>query len=168
MKCNLKWNKIHLRLQQQQGQQQQQLITISLWHTDKWLNCLQVFNKEGAYVRQIGSKGTSPGHFRSPEGIAVDIKGYIYVCDTCNDRVQVLLLPSSLFFLLFFMCADVMSWIKSNKITFPFDVSIRFWTVRVPTCVNLAWPRSRWLCPVAKFIRSANSTNRQAWRYFIS
>ena len=57
---------------------------------DKWLNCVQVFSKEGAYIRQIGSKGTSPGHFRSPEGIAVDIKGYIYVCDTCNDRVQVL------------------------------------------------------------------------------
>lgn len=56
---------------------------------DKWLNCIQVFNKEGVYVRQIGVKGTSPGHFRSPEGIAVDFKGNIYVCDTCNDRVQV-------------------------------------------------------------------------------
>ena len=56
---------------------------------DKWLNCIQVFNKEGVYERQIGVKGTSPGHFRSPEGIAVDSKGYIYVCDTCNDRVQV-------------------------------------------------------------------------------
>lgn len=57
--------------------------------TDKWLNCIQVFNKEGGYERQIGVKGTSPGHFRSPEGIAVDPKGLIYVCDTCNDRVQV-------------------------------------------------------------------------------
>ena len=57
--------------------------------SDKWLNCIQVFNKDGNYVRQIGMKGTSPGHFRSPEGIAVDAKGYIYVCDTCNDRVQV-------------------------------------------------------------------------------
>nr|CAH0107848.1 unnamed protein product [Daphnia galeata] len=65
-------------------------VAEEIYVTDKWLNCIQVFNKEGVYERQIGVKGTSPGHFRSPEGIAVDIKGNIYVCDTCNDRVQVL------------------------------------------------------------------------------
>lgn len=65
------------------------LIYFLIYPIDKWLNCIQVFNKEGVYERQIGVKGTSPGHFRSPEGIAVDIKGNIYVCDTCNDRVQV-------------------------------------------------------------------------------
>ncbi|XP_046464567.1 RING finger protein nhl-1-like isoform X2 [Daphnia pulex] len=65
-------------------------VAEEIYVTDKWLNCIQVFNKEGVYVRQIGVKGTSPGHFRSPEGIAVDFKGNIYVCDTCNDRVQVL------------------------------------------------------------------------------
>ena len=56
---------------------------------DKWLNCIQVFSPDGNYLRQMGAKGTSPGHFRSPEGIAVDARGFIYVADTCNDRVQV-------------------------------------------------------------------------------
>lgn len=62
-----------------------------MWQVDKWLHCIQVFGKEGNYLRQIGAKGTSAGHFRSPEGIAVDAEGLIYVCDTCNDRVQVML-----------------------------------------------------------------------------
>ncbi|XP_032781467.1 RING finger protein nhl-1-like [Daphnia magna] len=65
-------------------------VAEEIYVTDKWLNCIQVFNKEGAYERQIGAEGSSAGHFRSPEGIAVDRNGNIYVCDTCNDRVQVL------------------------------------------------------------------------------
>src|SRR5690606_9155647 len=37
----------------------------------------------------IGAQGTSPGKFQSPEGIALDTSGNIYVTDTGNDRIQV-------------------------------------------------------------------------------
>ncbi|XP_076360885.1 uncharacterized protein LOC143252517 [Tachypleus tridentatus] len=57
--------------------------------TDKWKHCIHVFNKDGRFQKQIGMKGRSPGHFRSPESISVDHNGKIYVCDTCNDRIQV-------------------------------------------------------------------------------
>lgn len=57
---------------------------------DKWLNCVQVFDQDGHHVRQIGTKGTGPGHFRSPQGIACDpTTGLLYVADSCNDRIQV-------------------------------------------------------------------------------
>ncbi|XP_013774464.1 E3 ubiquitin-protein ligase TRIM71-like [Limulus polyphemus] len=57
--------------------------------TDKWKHCIHVFRKDGKFQKQIGIKGRSSGHFRSPESIAVDQYGTIYVCDTCNDRIQV-------------------------------------------------------------------------------
>lgn len=58
--------------------------------TDKWKHCIHVFDKDGNFQRQIGMKGRSAGHFRSPESICVDSNGRIYVCDTCNHRIQVL------------------------------------------------------------------------------
>ncbi|XP_076330070.1 uncharacterized protein LOC143235751 [Tachypleus tridentatus] len=57
--------------------------------TDKWKHCIHVFRKDGKFQKQIGMKGRSSGHFRSPESITVDKYGRIYVCDTCNDRIQV-------------------------------------------------------------------------------
>lgn len=57
--------------------------------TDKWKHCIHVFDKNGVFQRQIGMKGRSAGHFRSPESICVDKAGRIYVCDTCNHRIQV-------------------------------------------------------------------------------
>ncbi|PSN42641.1 hypothetical protein C0J52_08692 [Blattella germanica] len=65
--------------------------------TDKWNHCVHVFSAEGAYLRQLGKKGHADGFFQSPEGIASGPgangnpeEDYIYVCDTGNDRVQVL------------------------------------------------------------------------------
>lgn len=58
--------------------------------TDKWKHCIHVFGKDGKFQKQLGNKGRSPGHFRSPESISVDRNGRIYVCDTCNNRIQVL------------------------------------------------------------------------------
>ncbi|KAK8781286.1 hypothetical protein V5799_017377 [Amblyomma americanum] len=58
--------------------------------TDKWKHCIHVFDRDGNFRRQIGMKGRSAGHFRSPESICVDNAGRIYVCDTCNHRIQVL------------------------------------------------------------------------------
>lgn len=65
--------------------------------TDKWKNCVHVFSAEGTYLRHLGKKGHAEGHFHSPEGITSgpgpdgnDDKTFLYVCDTGNDRVQVI------------------------------------------------------------------------------
>ena len=56
---------------------------------------MHVFSAEGTYLRQLGKKGHTEGHFVSPEGIASgprpdgnDDQTFLYVCDTGNDRVQ--------------------------------------------------------------------------------
>lgn len=59
--------------------------------SDKWSHCIFVFNKSGEYLRTLGNKGDGFGSFRAPEGIAVS-GNKIFVCDTANDRIQVILL----------------------------------------------------------------------------
>lgn len=41
------------------------------------------------FLDQFGRDGSEPGAFRRPQGIAVDSKGFIYVADTENHRIQV-------------------------------------------------------------------------------
>ena len=38
----------------------------------------------------VGSKGSDPGQFRNPRGVAVDAEGNLVVADSSNRRVQVL------------------------------------------------------------------------------
>ncbi|MEN6643764.1 MAG: hypothetical protein ABFE08_15095 [Armatimonadia bacterium] len=42
----------------------------------------------GHYVMSFGSQGTGNGQFDRPCAIAVDDSGYVYVADTCNNRIQ--------------------------------------------------------------------------------
>lgn len=65
--------------------------------TDKWNHCVHVFSAEGKYLRQLGKKGHAEGHFQSPEGITSGPGPHgkveetlLYVCDTGNDRVQII------------------------------------------------------------------------------
>ncbi|XP_047115596.1 RING finger protein nhl-1-like [Schistocerca piceifrons] len=62
--------------------------------TDKYAHCVHELDAEGRVVASLGKKGGAPGQFRSPEGLAVaaDEAGgtLLYVCDTGNDRLQVL------------------------------------------------------------------------------
>lgn len=65
--------------------------------TDKRKHCVHVFSADGTYLRQLGKKGRSEGHFESPEGITSgpgpdgnDDQTFLYVCDTGNDRVQII------------------------------------------------------------------------------
>lgn len=41
-----------------------------------------------ALPRAFGGPGSGPGQFRVPSGIAVDVRGRVWVADTGNDRVQ--------------------------------------------------------------------------------
>jgi hypothetical protein len=52
-------------------------------------NRIQVFTKNGVYVRQWGSAGAGNGQFNGPCGIAINSTGFIYVTDELNHRVQV-------------------------------------------------------------------------------
>jgi DNA-binding beta-propeller fold protein YncE len=42
----------------------------------------------GEVVATWGSRGTEPGQFEQPTGLAVDGAGNVYVADTGNNRVQ--------------------------------------------------------------------------------
>ena len=40
-------------------------------------------------MMSFGGKGKGPGEFLSPIGLAVDDSGVVYVCDMCNDCIQI-------------------------------------------------------------------------------
>jgi peptidylamidoglycolate lyase len=52
-------------------------------------NRVAKFSAEGKFLFQWGTKGTGPGEFNLPHGIALDKEGRVYVADRENDRVQV-------------------------------------------------------------------------------
>lgn len=49
-----------------------------------------IFDKDGNQIGSIGRRGLLPGEFDFPHGLAMDKKGYLYVSDTNNTRLQVL------------------------------------------------------------------------------
>ena len=53
-------------------------------------NRVEVFDKNGVFVRTWGSVGTGDGQFIYPYAIAVDkVKNYVYVTDPYNNRIQI-------------------------------------------------------------------------------
>jgi DNA-binding beta-propeller fold protein YncE len=50
---------------------------------------IQIFSKEGEFIRSFGSKGEEEGEFRWPKGVTCDHDGNIIVCDTVNHRIQI-------------------------------------------------------------------------------
>jgi DNA-binding beta-propeller fold protein YncE len=47
------------------------------------------FSKDCKFITAWGHKGTGPGEFQTPHGLAMDQAGRIYVADRENDRVQI-------------------------------------------------------------------------------
>ena len=47
------------------------------------------FARDGRFVLQWGTKGSGPGEFDLPHGIALDASGRVYVADRNNARVQI-------------------------------------------------------------------------------
>ena len=49
---------------------------------------IQQLSANGEPMAEWGTRGSAPGQFRAPQGIAVDGVGNIFVADTLNDRIQ--------------------------------------------------------------------------------
>lgn len=49
-----------------------------------------VFDRSGKYLREFGKKGSGPGEFDQPHGLAFDSKGRMFVADRGNNRIQIL------------------------------------------------------------------------------
>jgi len=52
-------------------------------------NLVAVFSDAGKHLFNIDQEGDGEGQLQSPQGVAVDSKGNILVCDQTNNRVQV-------------------------------------------------------------------------------
>ena len=50
---------------------------------------ISVFTTEGVYVTSFGQWGGEVGDFDNPWGVFVDKEGFVYVCDYCNNRIQI-------------------------------------------------------------------------------
>ena len=61
----------------------------NLYAVDNGNDRVQVFDNNGAYLRQIGSGGSGDGQFSFPTGITLDSTGKVYVSDGLGDDIQV-------------------------------------------------------------------------------
>ena len=64
--------------------------TGELYVGDGDLHRIQVFDREGRYVRGFGEQGPGEGQFHGPEGLCFTADGDLVVADSSNYRVQVL------------------------------------------------------------------------------
>src|SRR5690349_17041858 len=61
----------------------------NLYVVDSGNNRIQEFDINGKFIRTWGSFGSGEGQFNHPIGITVDYaRGYVYVTDTGNSRVE--------------------------------------------------------------------------------
>jgi hypothetical protein len=48
------------------------------------------YDKNGRFIKDVGTKGTEPLQFNTPHSIQTDANGNVYVADRGNRRIQVL------------------------------------------------------------------------------
>ncbi|MGZ6971475.1 MAG: DUF2298 domain-containing protein, partial [Thermoanaerobaculia bacterium] len=61
-----------------------------VWVANFGNQCVQVFGADGSPALALGTRGSGPGQFNDPCGVAVGPTGLVFVADTWNGRVQVL------------------------------------------------------------------------------
>lgn len=47
------------------------------------------FTKDGKFIKAWGKKGSAPGEFDTPHGLAMDSRGRLFVADRNNNRIQI-------------------------------------------------------------------------------
>jgi DNA-binding beta-propeller fold protein YncE len=47
------------------------------------------FDKDGKFIKTWGKKGSAPGEFDAPHGLAMDSAGRLYIADRSNSRIQI-------------------------------------------------------------------------------
>jgi sugar lactone lactonase YvrE len=62
-------------------------------HDRLWISAaggrVQQFTGDGRYLRGFGEEqGKESGQFLAPHGVAIDSRGYLYVVDAYNHRIQ--------------------------------------------------------------------------------
>ena len=67
-----------------------------LFIVDRGNHRVQVFDLQGGFVRQVGKRGNGGGELNEPNGIAVGSDGRLYVADSSNNRIMVLIPQSSI------------------------------------------------------------------------
>lgn len=60
----------------------------NIYVADEYRHDVQVFDRDGTFIRKWGSFGTAPGQFNRPSGLAVSPDDTVYVVDHLNQRVQ--------------------------------------------------------------------------------
>ncbi|NPA16110.1 MAG: 6-bladed beta-propeller, partial [Aquificae bacterium] len=79
---------------------------------------IQIFDKNGKFVRAFGERGTTIGTFSNPRGVAVDSDGNIYVSDTLLSAVQIFNSKGQLLLVIGHYGTD------RGEFAFPEDISI--------------------------------------------
>ena len=64
-------------------------IYVSDSHRNGKNNRIQVFARDGKFLRAWGSKGSGPGQISEPHSIAFDSRGRLFVGDRENNRIQI-------------------------------------------------------------------------------
>jgi len=60
-----------------------------LYVADSCNHRVQVFTREGKFIREFGKPGSGPGELSYPYDLKVDAAGNIFVCEFGNSRIQV-------------------------------------------------------------------------------
>ena len=60
-----------------------------IYITENVNNRVSVFHTSGEFVHSFGKEGSGSGELQYPFGIAIDQDGFVFVCDTGNNRIQV-------------------------------------------------------------------------------
>jgi sugar lactone lactonase YvrE len=47
------------------------------------------FSRDGDFIKAWGRRGSGPGEFNPPHGIAMDSRGRIFIADRGNNRIQI-------------------------------------------------------------------------------
>lgn len=61
-----------------------------IYVSDAAAHTIHVFDRKGAFLHNIGTRGIGPAQFNFPTHLSVDRVGQLYVSDTLNYRIQVL------------------------------------------------------------------------------